>query len=85
MFDSMFHLPLSILEKLARPVIVYLVLVVLLRGDKDLRVLAGDGCRQCQGACQTQRKDGESEETGHAEAPWVICLLSLEKRFTSGT
>jgi hypothetical protein len=31
MFDSMFHLPLPILEKLARPVIVSLVLVVLLR------------------------------------------------------
>ena len=31
MFDSMFHLPLPILEKLARPVLVYLVLVALLR------------------------------------------------------
>ena len=30
MFDSMFQLPLPIVEKLARPVIVYLVLVVLL-------------------------------------------------------
>jgi len=41
MFDSMFHLPLSILEKLARPVIVYLVLVVLLRlfGKRELAQL----------------------------------------------
>ena len=29
-FDSMFHLPLPIVEKLARPVVIYLVLVVLL-------------------------------------------------------
>ena len=29
-FDSMFHLPLPIIEKLARPVVIYLVLVVLL-------------------------------------------------------
>jgi uncharacterized membrane protein YcaP (DUF421 family) len=37
-FDSMFHLPLPILEKLARPAIVYLVLVVLLRvfGKREL-------------------------------------------------
>jgi uncharacterized membrane protein YcaP (DUF421 family) len=41
MFDSMFHLPLPILEKLARPVIVYLVLVVLLRlfGKRELAQL----------------------------------------------
>ncbi len=40
-FDSMFHLPLPILEKLARPVIVYLVLVVLLRvfGKRELAQL----------------------------------------------
>jgi uncharacterized membrane protein YcaP (DUF421 family) len=39
--DSMFHLPLPILEKLARPVIVYLVLVVLLRvfGKRELAQL----------------------------------------------
>jgi uncharacterized membrane protein YcaP (DUF421 family) len=41
MFDSMFHLPLPILEKLARPVIVYLVLVGLLRlfGKRELAQL----------------------------------------------
>jgi len=40
-FDSMFHLPLPILEKLARPVIIYLVLVVLLRifGKRELAQL----------------------------------------------
>jgi uncharacterized membrane protein YcaP (DUF421 family) len=40
-FDSMFHLPLPILEKLARPAIVYLVLVVLLRifGKRELAQL----------------------------------------------
>jgi uncharacterized membrane protein YcaP (DUF421 family) len=40
-FDSMFHMPLPILEKLARPVIVYLVLVVLLRlfGKRELAQL----------------------------------------------
>jgi uncharacterized membrane protein YcaP (DUF421 family) len=39
--DSMFHLPLPILEKLARPIIVYLVLVALLRifGKRDLAQL----------------------------------------------
>ena len=39
--DSMFHLPLPILEKLARPAIVYLVLVVLLRifGKRELAQL----------------------------------------------
>jgi uncharacterized membrane protein YcaP (DUF421 family) len=41
MFESMFHLPLPILEKLARPVIIYLVLVVLLRlfGKRELAQL----------------------------------------------
>jgi uncharacterized membrane protein YcaP (DUF421 family) len=41
MFDSMFQLPLPIVEKLARPVIVYLVLVVLLRlfGKRELAQL----------------------------------------------
>jgi uncharacterized membrane protein YcaP (DUF421 family) len=41
MIDSMFHLPLPILEKLARPVIIYLVLVVLLRlfGKRELAQL----------------------------------------------
>ncbi|MGA2049161.1 MAG: YetF domain-containing protein [Terracidiphilus sp.] len=41
MFDNMFHLPLPILEKLARPVIVYLVLVALLRlfGKRELAQL----------------------------------------------
>jgi len=41
MFESMFHLPLPILEKLARPVIVYLVLVLLLRvfGKRELAQL----------------------------------------------
>jgi uncharacterized membrane protein YcaP (DUF421 family) len=41
MFDSMFHLPLPILEKLARPVIIYLVLVGLLRlfGKRELAQL----------------------------------------------
>jgi uncharacterized membrane protein YcaP (DUF421 family) len=40
-FDNMFKLPLPILEKLARPVIVYLVLVVLLRifGKRELAQL----------------------------------------------
>jgi len=40
-FESMFHLPLPILEKLARPIIVYLVLVVLLRifGKRELAQL----------------------------------------------
>jgi uncharacterized membrane protein YcaP (DUF421 family) len=40
-FDSMFHLPLPIIEKLARPVIIYLVLVVLLRifGKRELAQL----------------------------------------------
>jgi uncharacterized membrane protein YcaP (DUF421 family) len=39
--DSMFHLPLPILEKLARPIIVYLVLVALLRifGKRELAQL----------------------------------------------
>ena len=41
LFNNMFHLPLPILEKLARPVIVYLVLVVLLRifGKRELAQL----------------------------------------------
>jgi uncharacterized membrane protein YcaP (DUF421 family) len=41
LFESMFHLPLPIVEKLARPVIVYLVLVVLLRvfGKRELAQL----------------------------------------------
>jgi uncharacterized membrane protein YcaP (DUF421 family) len=41
MLTDMFHLPLPILEKLARPVIVYLVLVVLLRvfGKRELAQL----------------------------------------------
>src|SRR6201998_3444427 len=40
-FDSMFHLPVSIIEKLLRPVIVYLVLVLLLRlfGKRELAQL----------------------------------------------
>ncbi len=40
-FEHMFQLPLPILEKLARPVIVYLVLVVLLRlfGKRELAQL----------------------------------------------
>src|SRR5450755_2111174 len=40
-FDHMFHLPLPILEKLIRPIIVYLVLVVLLRlfGKRELAQL----------------------------------------------
>ncbi len=40
-FNSMFHLPLPIVEKLARPAIVYLVLVVLLRifGKRELAQL----------------------------------------------
>lgn len=40
-FHSMFHLPLPILEKLARPAIVYLALVVLLRlfGKRELAQL----------------------------------------------
>ena len=39
--DNMFHLPLPILEKLLRPVLVYLVLVVLLRlfGKRELAQL----------------------------------------------
>lgn len=40
-FDHMFHLPLPIIEKLLRPVIVYLVLVLLLRlfGKRELAQL----------------------------------------------
>jgi uncharacterized membrane protein YcaP (DUF421 family) len=40
-FDSMFHLPVPILEKLLRPIIVYLVLVLLLRifGKRELAQL----------------------------------------------
>src|SRR5271165_1408485 len=40
-FENMFHLPLPILEKLARPVIVYAFLVVLLRifGKRELAQL----------------------------------------------
>jgi uncharacterized membrane protein YcaP (DUF421 family) len=40
-FDSMFHLPLPILEKLTRPAIVYVALVVLLRlfGKRELAQL----------------------------------------------
>jgi hypothetical protein len=40
-FDHMFQLPLPILEKLLRPVIVYLVLVLLLRlfGKRELAQL----------------------------------------------
>src|SRR5579859_4796016 len=39
--DSMFHLPVPILEKLLRPVVVYLVLVLLLRifGKRELAQL----------------------------------------------
>jgi uncharacterized membrane protein YcaP (DUF421 family) len=41
LYDHMFHLPLPILEKLLRPVLVYLVLVVLLRlfGKRELAQL----------------------------------------------
>ncbi|MFZ0303328.1 MAG: YetF domain-containing protein [Terracidiphilus sp.] len=41
LFENMFHLPLSVAEKLLRPVIVYLVLVVLLRlfGKRELAQL----------------------------------------------
>ena len=41
LFEHMFHLPLPVLEKLLRPVIVYLVLVVLLRifGKRELAQL----------------------------------------------
>jgi uncharacterized membrane protein YcaP (DUF421 family) len=41
MLDHMFHLPLPILEKLLRPIIVYLVLVLLLRlfGKRELAQL----------------------------------------------
>jgi len=41
LFDHMFHLPLPVVEKLLRPVIVYLVLVVLLRvfGKRELAQL----------------------------------------------
>src|SRR5258708_39783371 len=41
LYDHMFHLPLPLLEKLARPVIVYLVLVILLRlfGKRELAQL----------------------------------------------
>jgi uncharacterized membrane protein YcaP (DUF421 family) len=41
LYDHMFHLPLPLLEKLLRPVIVYLVLVVLLRlfGKRELAQL----------------------------------------------
>src|ERR1700681_604620 len=40
-FDSMFHLPLPILEKLLRPAVVYLALVILLRifGKRELAQL----------------------------------------------
>ena len=40
-FDSMFHLPIPIIEKLLRPVVVYLVLVMLLRifGKRELAQL----------------------------------------------
>ena len=40
-FDHMFQVPLPILEKLVRPVIVYLVLVLLLRlfGKRELAQL----------------------------------------------
>ncbi|HTW78566.1 MAG TPA: YetF domain-containing protein [Terracidiphilus sp.] len=41
LFENMFHMPLSLAEKLLRPVIVYLVLVVLLRifGKRELAQL----------------------------------------------
>jgi uncharacterized membrane protein YcaP (DUF421 family) len=41
MLDNMFHLPLPIMEKLLRPIVVYLVLVVLLRlfGKRELAQL----------------------------------------------
>jgi len=41
LFSHMFHLPLPILEKLVRPVIVYLILVILLRlfGKRELAQL----------------------------------------------
>jgi len=41
MLDNMFHLPLPILEKLLRPIIVYVVLVLLLRlfGKRELAQL----------------------------------------------
>ncbi|WP_348264676.1 DUF421 domain-containing protein [Telmatobacter sp. DSM 110680] len=41
MFDSMFHVPIPILEKLLRPIVVYLVLVLLLRifGKRELAQL----------------------------------------------
>ena len=41
MFEHMFHLPLSVMEKIARPVIVYLCLILLLRvfGKRELAQL----------------------------------------------
>ena len=41
MFEHMFHLPLSVMEKVARPVIVYLCLILLLRvfGKRELAQL----------------------------------------------
>src|ERR1019366_3621565 len=41
MFDSMFHLPLPLIEKILRPVIVYLFLVLFLRlfGKRELAQL----------------------------------------------
>ncbi len=41
LFQNMFHLPLPILEKLLRPIIIYLVLIVLLRlfGKRELAQL----------------------------------------------
>jgi len=41
MFDSMFHLPLPVLEKIARPVVVYLFLIIFLRlfGKRELAQL----------------------------------------------
>jgi uncharacterized membrane protein YcaP (DUF421 family) len=41
MFDSMFHLPLPLLEKVVRPIIVYLFLIVFLRlfGKRELAQL----------------------------------------------
>src|SRR5271169_3783945 len=41
MFDQMFHLPIPLLEKILRPIIVYLALILLLRvfGKRELAQL----------------------------------------------
>jgi len=65
LFDHMFQLPLPIVEKLARPVIVYLVLVLLLRlfGKRELAQLNPFDlvvCFRCQHGAERDHRRRQS-------------------------